>query len=434
MVVCVCVCVQRVSPIRCSLLTQQLHHQLHHAHTPCTYQAYLTFVALRDGKPAVVPGAVPETPLEHAWNEAAEVRRSERIARKKRQSKEIKAKAAGVSVRDEEEYVHFDRQLQRRWSCEAGAVSLPRVVQERQQHGPWHGEHGGGVPSTHSYTRNVQLIMPQHANSLGVTFGVGDNECVRRAPACCCCLIIHVTNDALVLLLQGHIIRLMERCAVVSAARHTQKAAVATDVAPVTDDKTRNGTATAMTTPMAIATTSPNALVFRTASIDSLNFLMPTRVGDLITIRASVSRAFHSSLEVYVTVHASTMHTKAFADDPASSTVHHARTDPTRDCGPLTSEWTMTNDGYLTVVAFAEPSQSMHKRQESNDDGDDAWRRGTSVMPPQSPTIMQDTPHGQVPPVLPQTELEQWRYACAEERRERRLRERDELKEVYLST
>jgi acyl-CoA hydrolase len=36
--------------------------------------AYLTFVAVRDGKPVPVPDLVAETPLEKAWYEAAEIR------------------------------------------------------------------------------------------------------------------------------------------------------------------------------------------------------------------------------------------------------------------------------------------------------------------------------------------------------------------------
>lgn len=39
-----------------------------------------------------------------------------------------------------------------------------------------------------------------------------------------------------------------------------------------------------------------------TASIDHMDFLVPVRVGDLVILRASVNRVFHSSMEVGVKV------------------------------------------------------------------------------------------------------------------------------------
>jgi len=39
-----------------------------------------------------------------------------------------------------------------------------------------------------------------------------------------------------------------------------------------------------------------------TASIDHLDFLFPVRVGDLVILRSSVNRAFHTSMEVGVKV------------------------------------------------------------------------------------------------------------------------------------
>ena len=39
-----------------------------------------------------------------------------------------------------------------------------------------------------------------------------------------------------------------------------------------------------------------------TASIDHLDFLVPVRVGDLVVLRSSVNRAFHTSMEVGVKV------------------------------------------------------------------------------------------------------------------------------------
>jgi acyl-CoA hydrolase len=39
-------------------------------------------------------------------------------------------------------------------------------------------------------------------------------------------------------------------------------------------------------------------------SIDSLNFIASSGVGDVVTIRSVVSRSFNSSMEVYVSVEA----------------------------------------------------------------------------------------------------------------------------------
>jgi acyl-CoA hydrolase len=40
-----------------------------------------------------------------------------------------------------------------------------------------------------------------------------------------------------------------------------------------------------------------------TASVDHIDFLIPVRVGDLVILRSSVNRAFHSSMEVGVKVY-----------------------------------------------------------------------------------------------------------------------------------
>src|ERR1051325_6865829 len=40
-----------------------------------------------------------------------------------------------------------------------------------------------------------------------------------------------------------------------------------------------------------------------TASVDHIDFLVPVRVGDLVILRSSVNRVFHSSMEVGVKVY-----------------------------------------------------------------------------------------------------------------------------------
>lgn len=96
-----------------------------------------------------------------------------------------------------------------------------------------------------------------------------------------------------------------------------------------------------------------------TASVDSMTFLRPIRIGQLVILRSSVNRVFHTSMEVGV---------KVFVEDLMSGAVGH------------------TSSAYLTFVAV------------------DA--HGNRV---------------EVPPVIPETEEEKRRFEEAGRRREYRL-------------
>src|SRR5579862_6113108 len=96
-----------------------------------------------------------------------------------------------------------------------------------------------------------------------------------------------------------------------------------------------------------------------TASVDSLHFIHPVRIGQLIVLRSSVNRVFHTSMEVGVQVETENL---------------------------LTGEKLHTYSAYLTFVAL-------------DDD-----RKPTPV-----------------PPVIPETDEEKRRYYQAGERREYRL-------------
>jgi acyl-CoA hydrolase len=102
-----------------------------------------------------------------------------------------------------------------------------------------------------------------------------------------------------------------------------------------------------------------------TAGMDRMTFLHPVLVGDLVTVKATVNAAWHTSMEVGVRVEAERVRT---------GEVKH------------------TSTAYLTMVALG-------------DDGRPAA----------------------VPPVDPQTELERRRNREAELRRATRLREREEI-------
>jgi acyl-CoA hydrolase len=103
-----------------------------------------------------------------------------------------------------------------------------------------------------------------------------------------------------------------------------------------------------------------------TASVDSLHFLHPVRIGQLIVLRSSVNRVFRTSLEVGVQVETETL---------------------------LTGEKLHTCSAYLTFVALDENRRAI-----------------------------------EIAPVIPETEEEQRRYRQAGERREYRLAMRDRLK------
>jgi acyl-CoA hydrolase len=102
-----------------------------------------------------------------------------------------------------------------------------------------------------------------------------------------------------------------------------------------------------------------------TAAVDSLRFLHPVQIGELIMLRSSVNRVFRTSMEVGVKVETEKL---------------------------MTGERLHTCSAYLTFVALDENG------------------RATSI-----------------PPVIPETEDEKRRYREAGERREHRLAMRSRL-------
>jgi acyl-CoA hydrolase len=98
-----------------------------------------------------------------------------------------------------------------------------------------------------------------------------------------------------------------------------------------------------------------------TASVDHIDFLVPVRVGDLVILRSSVNRVFHTSMEVGV---------KVYVENYIADTAHHAAS------------------AHLTFVAI-----------------DSAGKRL------------------KIPPVIPETDEQQQRYDDAGRRREIRRSE-----------
>jgi acyl-CoA hydrolase len=100
-----------------------------------------------------------------------------------------------------------------------------------------------------------------------------------------------------------------------------------------------------------------------TASVDHIDFLVPVRVGDLIILRSSVNRVFHTSMEVGV---------KVYVENYIADTAHHVAS------------------AYLTFVAIDSSGKCL-----------------------------------KVPPVIPETEDQKRRYDDAGRRREIRRSELD---------
>lgn len=96
-----------------------------------------------------------------------------------------------------------------------------------------------------------------------------------------------------------------------------------------------------------------------TASVDSMTFLHPVRIGQLVTLKSSVNRVFRTSLEVGVRV---------TVEDLKTGEIQH------------------TNSCFLTFVALDESGRPV-----------------------------------EVPPVIPESETEKRRYAEAGQRRGQRL-------------
>jgi len=106
-----------------------------------------------------------------------------------------------------------------------------------------------------------------------------------------------------------------------------------------------------------------------TAAVDSMTFIEPIRIGQLVTLRASVNRAFRSSMEIGV---------KVVVEDLQTGVVRH------------------TNSCYVTFVGLSADGR----------------------------------PH-EVPPVVPESDDEIRRYEQAGERREARLIQRKKTQERF---
>ncbi|ORY94999.1 HotDog domain-containing protein [Syncephalastrum racemosum] len=238
------------------------------AETPVTGErffvahAYLTFVALSprprprtylgsiftDYAPVRVPALIPHSPMEKQRFDMAEQRRQ---ARFKEPRKQLGLQAMRDRMRDwsqglrERAQEHAEIKpypgLQAVMPGETTLSGEPQPRQRRYSADPRMMLKIREKPMESTFAEVVELVMPQHANTLSITFG-------------------------------GQIMAWMEACALASANRIAHA-------------------------------------YLLTASIDSLQFITPTKVGDVVTVRSIVSHTYTSSLEVYVCVEAENLQT-----------------------------------------------------------------------------------------------------------------------------
>ncbi|KAL1933557.1 hypothetical protein VTP01DRAFT_7647 [Rhizomucor pusillus] len=292
------------------------------AETPLTGEryfvahAYLTFVALSprpkprtylgqimmEHNPIRVPEIVPYAELEKKRYDMAEQRRQSRFKKKQQDDLSdirelMRTWSQGLQERGSEVNAEIRQHP-------ALAATSPRTTDDerltkkrRYSTDPRLVPSVSEVPMETTFAEVVELVMPQHANTLSITFG-------------------------------GQIMAWMEACALASANRLSRA-------------------------------------YLLTASIDTLQFITPTHVGDVVTIRSIVSRTYTSSMEVYVSVEAENLQT---------------------------NETKFTNDAFFTITAVDEDNIPVR-----------------------------------VPKVVPNTHAEMRLNEGGSERRERRLAQRVEL-------
>ncbi|KAG1474644.1 hypothetical protein G6F56_000240 [Rhizopus delemar] len=299
--------------------------------------AYLTFVALSprptarthvgrvlsEFQPIRVPELVPMSPMEINRFSMAEKRRQARFGQEKPNHQEIRnlmkewsqglrTMADGIApIKEHPGYSaaeHFSSDAQENSfvheKTEEDDVVVVHKKERRFSQDPRMVQQIKGKLMDDTFAEVVELVMPQHANTLSITFG-------------------------------GRIMAWMEICARVSANRLAKA-------------------------------------YLLTASIDSLNFMASSGVGDVVTIRSVVSRSFNSSMEVYVSVEAENL---------------------------LTGETKFTNDGFFTITAVDQEN--------------------VPVM---------------IPRIIPQTKTEVVLHEGGHERRLRRLHQRQELINLVKSS
>ncbi|GMH39377.1 hypothetical protein BSKO_07275 [Bryopsis sp. KO-2023] len=182
--------------------------------------AYLTFVSLKAKGPsgAKLPRVVPKSDEEFRIHREANVRRQARLEKRQllKSDQELATREALARLQP----IHQE-----------GGPTLPPAIRADDIEDSKAKQVAPRLTTAHM----TQLIMPQHANSIGITFG-------------------------------GQVLSWMEQCVAISASR------------------LRRGH-------------------MLTASIDTMTFAKPTKVGHVLFISSQVTAVFGTSMEVMVTVY-----------------------------------------------------------------------------------------------------------------------------------
>lgn len=315
--------------------------------------AYLTFVNLRAQQTkGALPRVVPDSPHHHTVFEQALTRRQHRLHAKQRARVGCVVpswRAVVAQHREKSPSIthHHHKHQEAKADGEPNSGALPMLLPVTHAESapsipplvpppsPAAGPRGIAPSFTRAYM--TQLIMPQHANSLGITFGgqvmkyvsmywspcsvvACGSSWTKTVPHTC-----HVVCSSTVCMpCIAYLRRWMEQCAYISGSRISRGAHLVT------------------------------------ASMDSIAFSNPTKVGDVLYVTAQVSAIFGSSLEVMISVHGESPHQGAMfkcGDAFATIVSVDARGDPVEVPFALEpgseAEAACMEVGHLTDVAMS---------------------------------------------------------------------------------
>ncbi|KAF9114857.1 Acyl-coenzyme A thioesterase 11 [Mortierella sp. AM989] len=263
-----------------------------------------------------LPAIEPVTRVEMERYTMAQSRREARLKQAREESKA-----------DDDKLLSDVRDQMRRWNV--GQFKNPRLKLP-----PSEIDGTPNIAMQATFAESAQLVLPQHANSLSITFG-------------------------------GQVMKWMENVAAVSASRFSRVPIV-------------------------------------TASIDSLQFHRKTMIGDCLTMRSVVTRVFKSSMEVYVFVDSENL---------------------------VTGKQTFTNEAFFSMVAIQPSSPSLlitpapheQHRQEEQEQEQQHQRQPRNFIPLLTKS--------RLPHLVPGSGMEKALSDAAEDRRIKRLEQRQELAE-----
>ncbi|RKP14392.1 HotDog domain-containing protein [Piptocephalis cylindrospora] len=160
----------------------EAEHMLTGRRTLCSH-AFITMVAMKEGRPTTVPELIPEGPEEVMMHAEADLRRSERFREREHRSK---SKDSPKVIRDLRSYSD-SLSATHTPTTSTSSLQLSRSPSTRTC---------GFLPAeltpADSFTESAETVLPAHTNMFGATFG-------------------------------GQMMKWMTQCALISAIRHCRK-------------------------------------------------------------------------------------------------------------------------------------------------------------------------------------------------------------------